>query len=333
MGYQFSQKSGNKNTQSKSTTAKMTTTGNGGGLGNNVNQKTTKMSKSWPSIKKAQNVEYKKTSKKGSTTDSSKTDKKKEETKSNIGKKIGSEFKPGAGLSKAFGNVAENFKKTKEEMFETIDKKRIADMNNPAITNDWLRVYDRPTVAGEGRSVAKHPDAKKFDWGMPEENSGVFASESAAAKIINKEHQMAVNQESNNTYTDDDGRYWVAIGPNFMNPNRTSNDKGKGVMDTEMQFGTKLDIHVVGEDGKDYYIPAVVGDGKEHSYPDGLYQTGVPFSNERNVYEGDGSTVEFIGHNITEYLNENGESKSTINYTNDYELLDLIIYDGELNYK
>lgn len=38
-----------------------------------------------------------------------------------------------------------------------------------------------------------------------------------------------------------------------------------------MNYGTKIDIHVVGQhDGKDYYIPAIVGDVKEHSKPDGL---------------------------------------------------------------
>lgn len=54
-----------------------------------------------------------------------------------------------------------------------------------------------------------------------------------------------------------------------MNPNHLPNDE---ISPSEMKYGTKIDIVVLDEkDNKKYYIPAVVGDAKEHSSPDGLW--------------------------------------------------------------
>ena len=100
----------------------------------------------------------------------------------------------------------------------------------------------------------------------------------------------------NNLYIDSEERYWVAVGPNVMNQNHDKNSK---ITVEEMHYGTKLDIVVLDEStGTKYYIPAVVGDVKEHSKPDGLYQTGIPFDESRPTVEGDGSTVEFLGYDI-----------------------------------
>ena len=33
--------------------------------------------------------------------------------------------------------------------------------------------------------------------------------------------------------------------------------------------------------GEVFYIPIVIGDAKEHLFPDGLYQTGIPFNEDR----------------------------------------------------
>ena len=96
----------------------------------------------------------------------------------------------------------------------------------------------------------------------------------------------------------------------------------------EIHYGTKLDIVVLDEKtATEYYIPAVVGDAKEHSKPDGLYQTGVPFDVSRPTVEGDRSTIEFMGYDIL----FNGE-KCSANVTNNYKLIKIIVYDGNLNY-
>ncbi len=91
----------------------------------------------------------------------------------------------------------------------------------------------------------------------------------------------------------------------------------------EMQYGTKIDIKVLHEPTNTYYYtPAVIADVKNHTYPDGLYQTGKAFPNGQlspgNI---DGSSVEFMGWNIT-----------SVNNTNNYRLLEVIVYDGVVNY-
>ncbi len=195
------------------------------------------------------------------------------------------------------------------------------------IVDDWLMLYKNPTVSAEGRSVSRHPKANLYDWAMPEElegiknlNKGELLSNSKTV-IENGGGKPIVNITSNNLYTDAEGRYWVAVGPNVMNPNHGPNDE---ITVSEMQYGTKIDILVLDETtNTQYYIPAVVGDVKGHSSPDGLYQTGKPFDTSKKTVQGDGSTVEFMGYGIT---------KSSVNITNDYKLIAIIVYEGEVNY-
>jgi len=136
---------------------------------------------------------------------------------------------------------------------------------------------------------------------------------------------------SNNLYVDASGRYWVDVGPNVMNPNYNGS---RDINDNDMQYGTKIDIVVLDETtNTKYYIPAVIGDAKEHSAPDGLYQTGVPFNSDRATVNPnlDKNTVEFIGYDITQNV-VNGQSKSSVNITNNYKLIEIIVYDGVYNY-
>jgi hypothetical protein len=215
---------------------------------------------------------------------------------------------------------------------------------NVIIIGGWLRLYSNPTLDAKGRSVAKHPKANNYDWAMPEELIDTAIAKGTLPlnsrddiEKVNK-GKVQVNFEKNNVYIDGDERYWIAIGPNFMNKNRKDVDP-KAV---EMKYGTKIDIHVVNQqDCKNYYIPAVVGDCKAHSYnkddPNscGYYQTGIPYPDAkgRDTVKGDKSTVEFIGYNITTFVDKVGKSKSTVNQTNDYKLVELIIYDGAFNYR
>ncbi|MDR1503017.1 MAG: hypothetical protein LBT43_11255 [Prevotella sp.] len=204
---------------------------------------------------------------------------------------------------------------------------------NPAITNDWLNLYSNPTVSGSGRSVAKHPAAFNYDWGRPEELSIGMQDNSLPVNARNATGKTPI-KTTNNLYVDDTGRYWVAVGPNVMNPNFN----GSNITDKDMQYGTKIDIVVSDEStNTKYYIPAVVGDAKEHSAPDGVYQTGVPFDSDRpTVNPGiDRNTVEFIGYEILDkYGNYDPTGKnSSVNITDNYKLIELIVYDGIYNYK
>lgn len=202
----------------------------------------------------------------------------------------------------------------------------------PAITTDWLRLYSNPTVSSYGRPVARHPNANQLDWGMPEELKGDVADNllPARARAITG---LTPIKMSNNGYMDDEGRYWVAVGPNVMNPDYSNTSK---VTDKDMMYGTKIDIHVVEQhdNNKHYYIPAVVGDVKNHTHPDGLYQTGIELVTHTITDNDDGSTVEFIGYEI---LNKFGVydpagENSSINITNNYRLIEILVYDNVMNY-
>lgn len=157
--------------------------------------------------------------------------------------------------------------------------------------SDWLRLYNNPTVSGFGRTVEPHPDANKYDWGMKEDEEyiNVWAKDYLESRGIS----VVENIGSKGELTDGYGRYWVAVGPNVMNPAHKPNE---GVTIPEMKYGTKLDIVVKDEQETLLYIPAVVGDVKEHTWPDGLYQTGKVFpTGILSVGHDDGSTIEFMG--------------------------------------
>lgn len=97
-------------------------------------------------------------------------------------------------------------------------------------------------------------------------------------------------------------------------------------------YGTKMDIHVKDRMGNEYYIPAVLGNLKEHSGPDGLYQTGLAIpSGKETGGHADRSMVEFMGDNISKEI-VGGQLKSLVNRSNNYEILEIIVYDGVLNY-
>lgn len=133
---------------------------------------------------------------------------------------------------------------------------------NEMIVNDWLILYANPTVPDVGRHVLKHPEANTYDWGMEEElkgsvpEQGMLTANSRVA-IAEAGGNPEVYMTSNNLYTDAEGRYWIAVGSNVMNPNHSVNEK---VSVDEMKYGTKIDIVVLDETTNiTYYIPAVVG--------------------------------------------------------------------------
>ncbi len=210
--------------------------------------------------------------------------------------------------------------------------------------DNWLKLYYNPTGLGDGRSVLKHPRAANLDWGMEEELKGEhnidwFETSSPAHDYIEQKGGVFdAHKLDNGLYVDSQGRYWVAVGPNVVNPNHSNAKSNKRIDVSEVFPGTKLDIKVQCEkEGENYgeifYIPAVVGDVKEHSYPDGLYQTGEPFCKELKSVPSNPNTVEFIGYGIEQKVyQENEKSKSCINITNNYRIMEIIVYDGEFNY-
>lgn len=63
---------------------------------------------------------------------------------------------------------------------------------------------------------------------------------SPAHNEIIKYGEFQAQLNGNNLYTDYEGHYWVAIGPNFMNPNHPKERVDYDLRASEMNYGTKL---------------------------------------------------------------------------------------------
>lgn len=85
---------------------------------------------------------------------------------------------------------------------------------------------------------------------------------------MKKVNGLSMNSHGN--VVDANGRIVIAVGPGVMNPNGY---KGGYVTGGEMRYGTNLDV-VLEKGGQNYYLHCVVGDGKVHTYPSGIIQTG-----------------------------------------------------------
>jgi hypothetical protein len=184
------------------------------------------------------------------------------------------------------------------------------------IINDWLRLYDAPTISNHGRTVKIPSGAISSAWyafeGLRDINKW------AKINIENSGRSAVVNIGTKGELTDQIGRYWIAVGPKVMNPEH-KNDQG--ITADEMNYGTMIDVVLQDSNGTIFYFPTVVGETKAHTYPNGVYQTGYTFPNGNeyisNTSNGitDNSVIEFIGLRIPEHG------------LNSYKIMYLIVYD------
>lgn len=107
-------------------------------------------------------------------------------------------------------------------------------------------------------------------------------------------------------------RYVIALGPAIQNPNYTLLPNGK-VDPKSMSYGTCVDIGIE-LDGKTYYIPAVIGDIKNHTAPEGYVQTDVAFGESKNKSEDSGNIVEWYTYQRD---NENNNKSAGLAQFND----------------
>ncbi len=134
-------------------------------------------------------------------------------------------------------------------------------------------------------------------------------------------------------------RYAVALGPTLQNPNFNFNNNGFGlttdnngriVIDANyMSYGTCLDVVII-EDNVPYFIPAIIVDVKEHTYPSGLVQTYENFNREvdnpNNAQSG--NIVEWYHFQYeNNNVNNNNTSDALRSYNKDASIL---IYRGEV---
>ncbi len=118
-------------------------------------------------------------------------------------------------------------------------------------------------------------------------------------------------------------RYAVAVGPAVLSKQFNKNKTVANYEKLEKRghfsscYGKELDV-VIKKKTEKYYIRCVAGDTKAHTYPNGLYQTGVSY-NDTTKQEPDVSpaVIEFIG-NVEE---KNAE-------LNEYTISEVIVYDS-----
>lgn len=162
--------------------------------------------------------------------------------------------------------------------------------------NGWLDLYTTPSIYG--RTVSMPSGCNPNSW---------YAFE--GLRDINYYAKLAigntnsVNRGSKGELYDNCGRYWVAVGPKVMNPNHANNAT---VTAEEMNYGSRIEVKLKHMSGQIYYLRAVVGDCKNHTYPNGIYQTGrsFPSGNENYPQHADGSVVEFCGAVLSSGLSQ-----------------------------
>lgn len=154
--------------------------------------------------------------------------------------------------------------------------------SNPYIlVNGWLRLYSSPTVSCGGRTVniptvASYTGSDGYRYQFTNKNywwsfEGLNDITSAAKKqLASLGQSTVVNIGSHGELTDVNGRYWMAVGPNVVNPNHTGSQMPTP---SEMYGKGILDVVVKNSAGTKYYIPAIAGDTKVHTWSNGIIQT------------------------------------------------------------
>ena len=158
------------------------------------------------------------------------------------------------------------------------------------MTKDKLKSMTFHAEASEygGRKVIIGKSAPGKDWYNEE---GLDTINNNAINILGSNNEV-VNK--NGVLIDKEGRYWVAVGPNVINPNHNPEEK---ITPEEMKYGTKIDVKLIDKDGNVKYLYCIVGEAKQHTYPDGIHQTGrsIPGGEENVGSCNDGSVIEFCG--------------------------------------
>lgn len=144
-------------------------------------------------------------------------------------------------------------------------------------------------------------------------------------------------------------RYWVAVGPRVMVPDYPFID-GEQIPSDKMKYGTCIDVILRDSDYNTYFMPAIVGDIKEHTLGsgyakgvdidgkeistgtdsgigsiNGIYQTGYSWKDgefAEEYKEGydkpNGTVIEFIRPKGT---------KDNLLRTSEFDILGIIVYD------
>lgn len=155
---------------------------------------------------------------------------------------------------------------------------------NYIMGTSWLRLYTQPTgVAGRIVSIPtvdSFTGSDGYSYSFTNKNywytyENPYGTNRINPYAINQIRLVTggnpiVNVGSEGEYTDSNGNYWMAVGPNVVNPNHQPSDV---ISPSEMYAKGKLDVVVKDSSGIRYYIPGVVGDAKGHTWSNGVIQT------------------------------------------------------------
>ncbi len=216
--------------------------------------------------------------------------------------------------------------------FEAVD----SDTDTPSyiMLNNWLKMYTSPTSTATGRdvdipTVSEFTGSDGYSYSFTNDNywyayenpytSGNYINPYAYNQIKKVTGSYPIiNIGSNGEYTDENGNYWMAVGPNVVNPNHRSDE---AITPEEMYGRGKLDVVVKDSKGTRYYIPGVVGDAKAHTWDNGVIQTfkSYPYG------ELDSARGNFNGKVCAEFI---GNLSGKFSGFRDYSIEKIIFYDN-----
>ena len=216
-----------------------------------------------------------------------------------------------------------------------------ATTNYCILVDGWLRLYVRPTVSCGGRTVSIpnvpqyvgsdgviYKFTNKEYWSTRQPAMATYSiNKWAFNQIIEKTGaEPIINVGPKGDLTDGNGRYWVAVGPNVVNPNHQPNATPTP---SEMYANGVLDVVLRDKSGNVWYMPAVVGGTKAHTWQNGVIQTWKKFPDggydSAKKYGLNGN--EYNGTVAVEFIGVNSAAVRALN-TGEYEIVEIIFYDN-----
>jgi hypothetical protein len=197
-------------------------------------------------------------------------------------------------------------------------------LNERVSLEKWLKLYYGPTYGTKYRTVNLINNGNPYAWYSfehPYSSSSKYINPQGFQQMINRGEDVNVVINDYNYLTDESGRYWVAVGPKFLDEDYPDNGK---VLADDFVYGTKFDVIVMDEKSNiEYYIPCILGDVKNHTYPNGQYHTGEPYpqSTDKSTASADYSYIEFISS--VEPKDKENNLLSNLNY----KIVGAIIYE------
>lgn len=189
----------------------------------------------------------------------------------------------------------------------------------------WVQIpFDRPRSRAEMRDrfdADTAPSWKSFEAVYDEKHNYLGKD---ADRVVRKKDSRLIRRADDlgmiRTKIDGIDRYWVTVGPKVMDENYSI--IGEKPQAEDVKVGTFIDVILRDSNYNIYFMPVIVGDAKEHTYPNGIYQTGTSWEtlDSSNAKKSDAAIIEFIRKPPV------AEGDTLIN-TPEFDILGIIVYD------